>query len=207
MGNWTVYKHTLPDGRVYIGITALSPNDRWRNGFGYITQHSFFKHIVEVGWSNIKHEIIASGITEKTARLLEKNLIMQFKEQAINKQHHFKITPISWTHLPIINDEIRDRKIKFRGMNDCWLDRVRYENTIPFDWVIYDTYIEFRYAIDNSSELYYVTVEVDIPNNITYSKLFSYLDDLDFERFSKNAKRNDLNIMLRKIMNQSQIVV
>lgn len=50
MDNWTVYKHTLPDGKVYIGITSLSPKERWDDGFGYLKQHSFFKYIVKFGW-------------------------------------------------------------------------------------------------------------------------------------------------------------
>ena len=36
--NYIVYKHTAPNGKVYIGITKKAPNDRWASGFGYETQ-------------------------------------------------------------------------------------------------------------------------------------------------------------------------
>lgn len=33
--NYTVYKHTSPVGKVYIGITKMNPVRRWANGLGY----------------------------------------------------------------------------------------------------------------------------------------------------------------------------
>ena len=32
---WTVYCHTTPSGKRYIGITSQKTEDRWRNGNGY----------------------------------------------------------------------------------------------------------------------------------------------------------------------------
>lgn len=32
MGTYTVYKHTSPNGKVYIGITKLSVERRWQEG-------------------------------------------------------------------------------------------------------------------------------------------------------------------------------
>lgn len=32
---YTVYKHTTPSGKVYIGITKQKPWQRWNNGNGY----------------------------------------------------------------------------------------------------------------------------------------------------------------------------
>lgn len=29
---YTVYKHTTPSGKVYIGITGQKPERRWQNG-------------------------------------------------------------------------------------------------------------------------------------------------------------------------------
>lgn len=65
-----VYKHTCPNGKVYIGITKKKPKDRWANGAGYATQF-FGKAIRKYGWENIKHEIIADGLTEEEARKKE----------------------------------------------------------------------------------------------------------------------------------------
>ena len=35
MRKYTVYKHTSPSGKVYIGITCRKPKYRWNNGKGY----------------------------------------------------------------------------------------------------------------------------------------------------------------------------
>lgn len=32
---YCVYKHTTPNGKVYIGITSKNPLKRWNNGIGY----------------------------------------------------------------------------------------------------------------------------------------------------------------------------
>lgn len=38
LNNYTVYKHTFPNGKIYIGITKQAPSKRWRNGTGYSGQ-------------------------------------------------------------------------------------------------------------------------------------------------------------------------
>jgi hypothetical protein len=173
MNNWTVYKHTLPDGKVYIGITSLSPTERWDDGFGYLKQHSFFKHIVKFGWDNIKHEIVANGVSEQTARLLERELIMDAKDNSVNVQHRVSEN-VNWTKQPIVNDDVYDRKVKFREMSDIWLNKVQYKGTVPFDWDICDKYIDFRYAIDGEN-LEMITIRVAIPDNVSYTGLYDYL--------------------------------
>ena len=43
--NYTVYKHTSPHGKVYIGITSQSPIRRWRkDGSGYKSHIDFQKN-------------------------------------------------------------------------------------------------------------------------------------------------------------------
>ena len=54
---YVVYKHTTPSGKVYIGITGLKPERRWRNGNGYKDNEHFYRAILKYGWDNIKHEI------------------------------------------------------------------------------------------------------------------------------------------------------
>lgn len=36
MDKWLVYEHVLPSGEVYVGITKQNPEDRWKNGTGYL---------------------------------------------------------------------------------------------------------------------------------------------------------------------------
>ena len=76
---YTVYKHTSPSGKVYIGITCRKPEYRWNHGRGYkeIDQPLFYRAIKKYGWDNITHEILYSGLQEKDAKNLEISLIKQ----------------------------------------------------------------------------------------------------------------------------------
>lgn len=76
--NYIVYKHTTPNSKVYIGITKQKPSQRWQNGKGYRGQ-LFYNAIEKYGWSNIKHEIIASGLTKEEAENMEIELITKYK--------------------------------------------------------------------------------------------------------------------------------
>lgn len=79
MGNYTVYMHTCPNGKRYIGITKKIPDRRWQNGTGYKTQILFYRAIQKYGWDNIEHEILFEGLTEQEAKTKEIELIAQWK--------------------------------------------------------------------------------------------------------------------------------
>lgn len=66
-----VYKHTFPNGAVYIGKTNMSPEDRWLNGWGYKNCPLMFNAILQFGWNNVQHEILADNLTEKQALDME----------------------------------------------------------------------------------------------------------------------------------------
>lgn len=76
---YTVYKHTAPNGKCYIGMTKQLPNDRWKNGLGYRTQTRFYRAILKHGWDNMSHEIISSDLTFEQAEELEKTLIAKYR--------------------------------------------------------------------------------------------------------------------------------
>lgn len=76
---WTVYKHTAPNGKIYIGITHQKPKDRWLYGYGYKTNKHFYNAIKRYGWDNITHEIVCKGLTQEQAEDLERKLIFEFK--------------------------------------------------------------------------------------------------------------------------------
>lgn len=76
---YTVYKHTSPSGKVYIGITAANPVKRWGGqGQGYYGQ-VFYRAIEKYGWENIQHEILFSGLSKWQAEQKEAELIKQCK--------------------------------------------------------------------------------------------------------------------------------
>ena len=78
-GTYTVYMHTAPNNKVYIGQTKQNPHDRWHIGNAYRTNMYFTNAIKKYGWENFKHEVIKSGLTLEEANALEKQLIEQYK--------------------------------------------------------------------------------------------------------------------------------
>lgn len=88
---WTVYKHTSPSDKVYIGMTSREPKLRWNNGNGYLCkikgkyiQPLFANAIVKYGWSNIKHEILFTNLTKSQACEKEVELIRHYKNLGIS---------------------------------------------------------------------------------------------------------------------------
>jgi len=76
--NYCVYKHTFPNGKVYIGQTKQVPERRWANGKGYQTE-LMQRAIAKYGWENIRHEIMADGLSHDEANELEVSLIAKYK--------------------------------------------------------------------------------------------------------------------------------
>ena len=77
--SYTVYKHTSPSGKVYIGITGRSPAKRWDRGRGYQHCAHFAAAIRKYGWDNIQHEILAEGLTREAAEAMEIELIANYR--------------------------------------------------------------------------------------------------------------------------------
>ena len=78
LGNYTVYKHTSPCGKVYIGITRDSPQHRWKGGHGYVSNVHFFRAIQRYGWASFEHKILFTGLSESEAIQKERELIALF---------------------------------------------------------------------------------------------------------------------------------
>jgi len=87
---YCVYKHLVPNGKVYIGITSLKPYIRWSNGNGYKAHTEFYSDINEYGWESVKHMILADGLTKSQAEIEENRLIIEYEsykpERGYNKQ-------------------------------------------------------------------------------------------------------------------------
>lgn len=89
--NYTVYKHTSPHGKVYIGITSQSPIRRWRkDGSGYKSHTHFYRAIKKYGWDNFKHEILFSGLSQKEAEQKEMELIALYN--STNQDYGYNIS-------------------------------------------------------------------------------------------------------------------
>lgn len=81
---WSVYRHTSPSGKVYVGITSKNPKRRWAYGYGYNHCSAFRKAILKYGWNKIKHEVLFTYLTESKAKNLEVKLIRHYKNLGIS---------------------------------------------------------------------------------------------------------------------------
>lgn len=82
---YTVYCHTSPNGKRYVGITKQSVERRWRaDGSGYVGCSVFYYAIQKYGWDNMKHEIICQGLTKEEAELKEQELIKRWNTMVPN---------------------------------------------------------------------------------------------------------------------------
>lgn len=72
----TVYIHTTPDGKKYVGATHMNPNKRFDKGRRYKYQF-FYQAILKFGWENITHQLYEVD-TEEEMKYLEKYLISYY---------------------------------------------------------------------------------------------------------------------------------
>ena len=130
---YILYKHTTPSGKVYIGITAQAPAQRWRNGGGYNHSPHFKSAIKKYGWGNIKHEILFENLTKEEAEQKEVEQIAKYKSTdkrygyntdsggSVNKKHSEETkNKIRKAHLGMKYDEAfkeKQRKLKTGNKN------------------------------------------------------------------------------------------
>lgn len=102
--NYFVYKHAVPNGKVYIGITCCQNAElRWLDGWGYKQNAMFYDDIKHYGWNNIAHEILYKNLSPADAQKIEIELIN--KHQSRNPQYGYNLdnggkistTPYIWT--------------------------------------------------------------------------------------------------------------
>lgn len=86
---YSVYIHTAPNDKVYIGITSRKPEKRWNSGYGYSNNKHFYQAIKKYGWDSIKHDVLASGLSRSEAEKMERNLILKY--QSDDREHGYNI--------------------------------------------------------------------------------------------------------------------
>lgn len=77
---YCVYVHTNKiNGKKYVGVTSLKPDDRWQNGRGYSHNKYFTNAIKKYGWSEgFTHEIVAENLSVEDAYQMERELIQHY---------------------------------------------------------------------------------------------------------------------------------
>nr|DAV02664.1 MAG TPA: intron associated endonuclease [Caudoviricetes sp.] len=72
---WTVYMHTAPNGKKYVGIASQKPESRWGHGSKYKKNKHFYNAIKKYGWDNFEHKILCSGLNVAQAGCIEQTFI------------------------------------------------------------------------------------------------------------------------------------
>ena len=75
---YSVYVHTSPSNKQYVGITRQEPEHRWNYGFGYENNRYFFRAIKKYGWNNFRHEILYTNLSHILALQIEVELIAKY---------------------------------------------------------------------------------------------------------------------------------
>lgn len=87
---YCVYKHTTPNGKVYIGQTKQKPEQRFGKGNGYKGCPAFYHAILKYGWDSIKHEVLVHGLSAAEANEKEKELIREYRSN--QKEYGYNVT-------------------------------------------------------------------------------------------------------------------
>ena len=86
MKKYYLYKHTFPNGKVYIGITCQKPERRWRFGKGYLiknkitgeyNQPAIANAIIKYGWENIQRDILLETNDKNQIQVEERKYIVE----------------------------------------------------------------------------------------------------------------------------------
>ena len=123
--NWSVYCHTTPDNKMYIGITGQKPRKRWQNGYGYINNKYFYNAIQKFGWNRIKHEILYDGLSKEDACKKEIELISKYK--TTDRTNGYNIETGGTT--PIMSEETKRKiSVSHMGINNPMYGKPMTEN-------------------------------------------------------------------------------
>ena len=76
--HYTIYRLTDPEGKIYIGCTGQTVEERWRKGWHYNCKTRIFKAIREFGWENFEKKILCEKLTREGAEKLEKWFIAYY---------------------------------------------------------------------------------------------------------------------------------
>lgn len=92
-----VYKHIVPDGRYYIGLTS-NLMSRWaHSGLHYKNTKLFYPCIKKYGWDNIEHVVLHSNLSLAEAQELERKYIKEAKDAGVSLNQNNGGTPGSIT--------------------------------------------------------------------------------------------------------------
>lgn len=112
---YCVYKHTVPNGKVYIGVTGRDPDKRFACGHGYEKNVLFWRAIKKYGWKNIKHEILYDNLEKDVAFELEQKLIKEYDSCNTGKGYNISVGGKGGTLGAKLSDDTRRKMSESRS--------------------------------------------------------------------------------------------
>lgn len=172
---YVVYRHTCPNSKVYIGITNCTPETRWQSGYGYKQNVTFFRDIVKYGWDNIKHEVLAEGLTREEALRMESDLIEAHQSMRPQYGHNHSSTDVSAQCKPLAQYTTDGTLVRtFNSVTEA----AQSVNTVPttISRACYHNHVSRGYLwkfLDDTSDLVIpndLSRRVHKPHNYTFIK-------------------------------------
>lgn len=182
--NYYVYKHTFPNGKVYIGITSLKPEHRWNNGKGYLKKTKDNKYdqplmayaINKYGWDNVEHEILFKGLSKKDAELKEVELISQYKSDNREFGYNLEKGGNVHGHNNIVFSETKEVELVLRS------GEITHNNILK----VINSMVSYNFIVKNMSD------EDSYNNIIEWIKLY-------YKYYIKGFEYCDINSIKNKI--------
>lgn len=132
-----IYKHTNPEGKIYIGITQKLPYDRWKNGGGYKGQKRLYEAILKDPWEKWEHEILDCNLTREEAIKMENDYILFYKSYM--KEYGFNTT-VNKPKSLLINEDVFDKWQKYLIKNEERIKKELYSWYKDFLMIIKPTF-------------------------------------------------------------------
>lgn len=89
--SYSVYTHiNKTNGKVYVGLTSMRPEERWRDGKGYHKGTHFRNAIDKYGWDNFEHKIIKENLTKDEASYWEQYYISFYN--SLDRQYGYNMS-------------------------------------------------------------------------------------------------------------------
>ena len=77
---YSIYVHTLPNGKKYVGCTGMEPVKRFgNNGCNYRSNKKLYNDILLFGWNNIQHQVLETAKDKKIDIEIEKYYTLLFR--------------------------------------------------------------------------------------------------------------------------------
>ena len=142
--NWTVFKLTFPDNKMYMGMTDLKLEDKCRNGLGF-AKEVIFPAIIMKGWENIALNVIATNTTKEDADKRYRQGIMTNKTYDEVYGYNFKkggkkvLCVTTKEVIPSISVAAKRYNVETGNINKCCNGKLKsagkfYDKKLVWEW-------------------------------------------------------------------------